>query len=179
MKKNGFTLVEVVLSAVIFSIIAVGLASSFFSGMKLWGRAKTTGVYYNDVLLDLEKIYRQLRETVFLPQIGFSGNEREITFAVIKDNSFFKATYKFDPDKKVLLLRQVPLKDIISGGEQNAAVEEVVMQLDDLSFSYFYKEDIKYVWKDKWQIPGFCNAVKIKAKFKDEESEKTIFIPVF
>jgi hypothetical protein len=168
-------------TATIFCIVALGIASSFISGVKLWGRAKARSFYYNNVILNMEMIFKELRQSVDLPQIGFEGNVHEISFPVVSDNIIFKVTYKFDSEKKILLRRLVALKDIISGKEKENFTEKIFLNLDDFSLDYFYfdKENNKYVWKDEWtKDKGIFTAVRLKTKFKDEDFIKTIFITI-
>jgi len=176
-KDESFTLVEVLITATIFSIVALGLATSFFSGVKLWGRAQARGFYYNNVILNMEIISRELRQSFYLPQLGYNGKPQELSFPVVKDNIIFRVTYKFDPEQKIFLRGQVALKDILSNKEKESYAEEKIMSLDDFSLSYFYPENTHYVWKNEWKNPGVFIAVRLKARVKDEEFDKTIFIP--
>jgi len=177
MKKNGFTLVEVVITAVIFSIISVGLAGSFFSGMKLWGRAESASSFYNNIIINTEKISRELRQAQYIMQIGFKGGLQQLAFLTLKENIIYKVTYRFDPEQKALLVSYISLKDILAGKEKDKVTEVKFMGLDDFSIEFLTSQDNKYIWKDKWEMPALCPAVKMKFKLNDEELTRTVFIP--
>lgn len=174
-KIAGFTLVETVVTATIFAVIAVGIGGSFFSGMKLWSKAKTMSMYYNNVLFDLEKFTREIRSSFLIPQIGYLGEEREVSFPLVKNDTVIRVTYRFDKEEKKLYRKEELLEDIIE--KNNKFSEELFAVLDDVSFSYFFVQETKFVWAGAWKNPGSFYAIKIKIKFKDEEITKTIFIP--
>jgi len=190
-KHKGFTLVEIMVVATIFSFVALGIATSFISGMKLWGRARNTDFiqYYN--LLSLEKVARELRQSINYPLIGFEVKVDEVSFPCLIDNSVVKVIYKFDETRKILLRNQVALKDILEDNEPEEEEKIVLSSLDDLSFSYLAKQysdeqkkDI-YTWKeaenkdDEWlKEEGIFPALKVRVKIKDGEFQKTVFIPI-
>lgn len=190
-KHKGFTLVEILVVATIFSFVALGIATSFISGMKLWARARNTDLiqYYN--LLSLEKVARELRQSINYPLIGFEAKVDEVSFPCLIDDTVVKVVYRFDAAQKMLLRKQIPLNDILEDNEPEQDEKIVLSSLDDLSFSYFVKhysdeqkKDI-YTWKeveskdDEWlKEEGIFPALKVKVKIKDGEFQKTIFIPV-
>jgi hypothetical protein len=171
--------------------VALGIATSFISGMKLWARARNTDLvqYYN--LLSLEKVARELRQGIKYPSIGFEVEVNELSFPCLINDSIVKVTYRFDSMGKMLLRKQISLTDILEDNEPDIEEKAVLSSLDDLSFSYFVKQysdeqkkDI-YTWKevetkgDEWlKEEGIFPALKVKVKIKDGEFQKTIFIPI-
>jgi len=190
--KKGFTLVETLVVATIFSFIGLAIATSFISGMKIWDRAQNTDFLKYNNLLTLEMITRELRQTIDYPLIGFEVKAGELSFPTLINDSVVKVTYAFDSEKKALLRKQLDLKDIVSHKEQENTKEKIVANsLEEFSLSYFYHYfDIDlnrevYAWKevktelDDWiKEKGVPLAVKLQGKVKNELFSKTVFIPI-
>jgi len=175
--RAGFTLVEVVITAVIFSIIAIGIAGTFLSGLNLWGRAKGAGVFNKNVVLNMELLARELRSSVYIPQIKYKGSREEVSFAIVQEENCFQVTYKFDGEKKVLSRKLIPLQDILAGKATDSYPEKIFITLDGLTFVYFAFGDGAYLWRENWEPSGKFLAIKIKVNLKNEEFTKTIFMP--
>lgn len=184
--KRSWTLVETLVAVTIFSIIAAGLSTSFLSGMRIWARARNINLAQNELLIDIEKIGKELRQILRAPLIGCAGTVTEISFPNLQGNNIVKITYRFDPDKKMLLRSQADLKDILAeekGGESESVSdnETGVLPLEEfaLSYLYFNGETPRYTWTEVWnKDKGIFKAVKLRIKTKDEAIDKTIFIPV-
>ncbi len=178
--NHAFTLIELVVAVTIFSIVAVGIASSFFSGMKLWEKAKED-IADSALPLSVEAIARELRQSGNATAIGFEGGAVDISFPLVTGNNILKVTYKFDSSQNCLMRGELPLKDVINetmAGQEYR--EKSVLQLDDFTLSYFYLDNTteKYLWKDNWvKDDGVFSAVKLHGREKNLEFEKTVFIP--
>lgn len=178
---TGFTMIETMVVATIFSIIAVGLGTSFLSGMKIWGRAKNTDFYKYFAFLDLEKTFKELRQAIDVKQIGFQGDKASLSFPGMIEDSIFKVSYKYDPKSMILSRSQLSLEDFISGREKDKIVENKFLTLEELSLSYLSFDQIqkKYLWVDTWtKDKGVFYAVRLQFKIKGEEFTKTIFLPI-
>jgi hypothetical protein len=179
--KSGFTLVETVIVAILFAIIGVGLVGTLGAGLKIWSRAKDPQGVSPQLAFSLELVARDLRQSMYIPQIGFTGEAKQMTFLAFSRASVFKITYKFDDMQKALVRRQEALKTAIDEDLQGEYTEEKFADLDDAQFSYLYfdKDKEDYAWKGTWakedgQLPA---AVRVKMKLGNEEYEKTVFIP--
>jgi len=178
--KSGFTLVEMAIVAILFAIIGVGLVGTLSAGLKIWSRAKDAGTLAPQEAFTLELIARDLRQSVYVPQVGFTGEGKQLSFLAFSRDSVFKVTYKFDDMQNVLLRRQEGLKTAIDEDLQGEYTEEKFADLDDAQFRYLYfdKDKKDYAWKDTWaKKGGLPPAVKIKVKLGNEECEKIVFIP--
>jgi hypothetical protein len=178
--KGGFTLLETVIVATLFAIIGVGLVSTLSAGLRIWSRAKNTGTSSSLVVFTLELVARDLRQSLNIPKIGFTGEAKQLSFLAFSRGSVFKITYKFDDMQKVLVRRREELKTAIDEDLQGEYIEEKFADLDDAQFGYLYFDKVKkdYAWKDAWaKEDGQPVAVRIKMKLGNEECEKTVFIP--
>ena len=178
--KSGFTLVEMAIVAILFAIIGVGLVGTLSAGLKIWSRAKDTGTLSPQLAFTLELVARDLRQSVYVPQIGFTGEGKQLSFLAFSRDSVFKITYKFDDMQKVLVRRQEELKTAIEEDLQGEYTEKKFADLDNAQFRYLYfdKDKEDYAWKDTWaKEDGVPPAVRIKMKSGDEGCEKIVFIP--
>lgn len=186
--KRGFTLVEVLMVAVIFSIIGIGIAASFVSGIKIWRRSQDMARAYSDLILTLEKISRELRQSIDLPNIGYEATVEDLgdakaqqfSFPALIGDSVTKITYRFDPQEKRLLRGELLLADIIAGKEKEKYAERAMLDLEELQINYFYfdKETKNSVWQDFWKKEdGVFQLIKLNGKYNGEEFTKIILIP--
>jgi prepilin-type N-terminal cleavage/methylation domain-containing protein len=190
--SKGFTLVETLVVATIFSFIGLAIATSFMTGIKIWDRARNTDFLQYNNLLTLEMITKELRQALDYPLIGFEVKAGEFSFPTLIGDSVVKITYTFDSEKKALLRKQLDLKDIISNKEQENTKEKIVFNsLEEFSLSYFYhyfdKDQSReiYEWRevkgdlDTWtKGKGIPLAIKLQGKVKNELFSKTVFIPI-
>ncbi|MBU1122115.1 MAG: type II secretion system protein [Candidatus Omnitrophota bacterium] len=186
-KKPGFTLIETIVVMTIFSIIAVGIASSFTAGMKIWGRARGVDFVQGETLFNLERIASQLRQSVNISAVGFGGTKDEFFFPAVLANSIGRVTYKFDSSSNRVLLRFQKLEDILFAKEEEIEAADVeyterkFSSADSFYVSYFYwdEEQDSYGWVDEWdQELGIFSALKLEVEVGDNKFVKTVFIPV-
>jgi len=169
--------------ATIFSIIALGLGTTFISGMKIWDKARNWSFDRSNFILDLETISTDLRQSAPVTAVGFEGTSKEISFSTVSGNSIVKITYAFDPEKKALSRKEIDIK-YISQSEDQQEKQDKEKQFpgwEDFSLTYLYYDSEKgsYAWADTWEKGrGIFTAVKLKATFKGEQFVKTVFIPV-
>lgn len=184
LKKNkppGFTLVEVLLVMTIFAFIALGIATSFFSGMKLWARATGPDSWRNSLILNLESVSKNLRRGLDVPAIGFEGDSNSFSFPALSGNNIIKTSYSYSRDTKVLTRGESMMKDIIAKKLKIDMLERDVLSLDEFTVQYLKvdKETKGLEWEDEWKKEdGIFAAIRFKGKSHNEEFQKTIFIPV-
>jgi prepilin-type N-terminal cleavage/methylation domain-containing protein len=180
--KEGFTLVEALLVAAIFSIIAVGIASTLFSGIRMWGWFNSLDSDYADTVFAMESISQHLRQSVNNAHIGFEGSAYELSFPAVSGGLVFKVVYSFNPDEKLLSRKIIPLLDIMRGkDDESDYIEKTVLSPDEFCFEYFAfnSESGGYEWKESWKKEeGIFYAVRVKGRLKDEEIAKIVFIPI-
>lgn len=176
----AFTLIEVVVALTIFSIVAVGLGTSFLSGIKLWDKANES-FSAGEVQFFLEVFARDLCQSINLAQVGFSGTKEAVSFPALVSGRAVKVTYSFERDGKKIFRRTANLKDALSGDNAAKYDKEESLQLDSCELSYFYYDTEKeeYSWTDAWDKKnGIFLGVRINAAYEGNEFTKTVFIPV-
>ncbi len=180
--NKGFTLVETFVVAVLFSIVIVGIGLSFMSGMRIWDRCRNISFPRADLLLTMEQIAAELRQSVDVTQIGYEGDLYGLSFPALKGSSVVRISYEFDRESKRLLKKYASLQDISDKKEEEGTVQKTLISLDDFSAAYllFDQEAKSYSWEEKWLVEnGVFAAVRLKAKLKNEEFSKTVFLPVY
>mgnify|MGYP001557991504 CR=1 FL=1 len=184
-KKKGFSLIEVLITALIFSTAAIAIYSAFSLGMKVWRRANDLSLYERKVILKMEKFRQDLRQSfVFKDKdIAFWGDKNKLSFPLLVDAEVSRVTYSLDRGKKEFLRAVESLKDILEAGAEKEKPEPEfkvwVSAAEDLSFSYFYFDlkKNKYLWKEGWQEPGLPAAVKVNLVSNNKTYSAVIFIP--
>ena len=172
--RTGFTLVELVMVATLVSIIALAMASSFLSGMRVWGRAQHRDAAHADALLTLERMARELRQSVDIPQVRFEGTAQEVSFPAVLGAAIVKVTYRYEASEKRLQRRQVDLKELIEGKEAGAHADTLFSPADQVLMEFAGD-----VWKDAWsKEDGIPWAIRLTITIKDETVTKTVVLPI-
>lgn len=188
MFNKAFTLIEMIIVAAIFSIIGVGVAASFVSGMEIWGRARNVGFRQSNALIALEMIAQELRQSVNISYVNFTGTETAMTFPVVRGSSVMGVTYEFSPAQEALIRRQILLPDIIKAleeAEEHSAgfnyTEKKFLAADSVAFNYFYfdEDEQAYNWTDTWEDgEGMFSGVRMDIKDGEYNFTKTVFLPI-
>ena len=180
MRLRSFTLIETVCATVIVSIIALCLGGVFTSGISLWQKAQKLGLCSAEIILDLEGISRNFRQSLDIPDVPFSGDSKSIEFPTVINNSIFKVAYSFDSFKKALLIRKIDYEDVLADRLKKFP-QSSVFSADRVQFEYLVldKEDDSCTWENKIdEDEGIPAIIKMSIEIDDENIEKFIFIPL-
>lgn len=183
---SGFTLVEIIISAVIIFVVAISVYSVFSSGIMVWKKANEISSYGRRLRLFSEKLSRELRNTFKFSTIPFEGTEESIAFSALIDNQVGRISYFLNEDN--ILCRQAQAYPEVFKKGENGRRDLLIPEITELKFSYCYLDNAsgEYKWKDKWvkeEQDTIPQAVKIELKFKNktgqgEKFTKTVFIPI-
>lgn len=200
-RGQGFTLVELLIAASIIGMISIAILSSFGVGFHTFERVQAFGGPQMDILLSIEEMERDLRNTFPLSGIPFTGNSRNMTFAALfskwdeeKEEEAVvlgKKSYSLDSTSKALVSTQQEYANAVGESTGTEQGTEVLAFVEDIQFSYYYyqkelqedKEKIEFGWKDSWSPEdGLPKGVKIEVTFKNGEEDvhlaRTVFIPI-
>jgi len=178
-KNKATTLIEMIVVMTIFSVVGVAIATSFMSGMRIWGRVNNRDFKHNFILLEIEDIARAVRQKLEIPDVYCFGTVREFSFLTVKRDRILRQTYLFDADNQKLLFTEEALADILAKQETSLDLAREIFKATDLTFQYFLYdlEKKQYVWADAWKSDeNVLAGVQIKLKFKNDEIKKTIFL---
>lgn len=179
-KRKGFTLVEIMVVTLIFSVVASGVFATFVSGMKTWDRVKRMNLVRGHIFLTMERVAGELRQSVDISQIDFEGEESWLSFPARVGGDIFKIAYLFDPGSKAVSRQQTLLLDI-NEGEKEDYTEKRVLTADNFSVQYLFFDQgwDAYLWNDTWEEnSGSFSAVRFLIEKDDEMFSKTIFVPI-
>ncbi len=83
---SGFTLVEIAVAAALLGMTALAVMSVFAGGAKVYYRLRDYAGVETDVLIALDKMERDLRNTHPIFGIPFHGESKRIEFPLVLDN---------------------------------------------------------------------------------------------
>jgi hypothetical protein len=170
--KSGFTVVEVLLSALIFSIVGAAVYRVFAIAVKADERVHSDLKRDLHVLSAVHSLEMDLNNVVG----SFQGNAGEITMVVRKNGDLKRVRYWSE-------------NGIFFRAQQPAVPGQIVLpELKEsrFSFGYYDPDDIKenIIWKDVWQRDVLPFAVRWQIQMYEGPGggrmisiERTIIIP--
>lgn len=196
---NGFTLIEVLVSASILGIISLAVLTTFGSGLHVYERIQSYGGLQANVLLALEEMEKDINNTFPLLTVPFKGDAGKIAFAALIDKvvtvedeekiipAIGKISYFVEEEdgQKMLARSKWDYPDATSDAQTQDDQKEFLAQIKEIRFSYYYidEETMEYGWEESWsseegEIPS---AVKISLTYEDRgqdiQLERTVLIP--
>ena len=178
MKKKGFTLLELLVAVTIFSVIAVALYSTFYSGIMILRRSEDVMRRHQDLRLAMEEVSRDLRNTLLTevyrkveesataeeeeePIYYFLGEGKEFTFVTLRDSfkdgrmrhEVCNVTYYFKGGETSAFMRTVKYQS--NGFKEDPDRDETLISgVRDIEVLYSYEgedEDSPPTWRNIWE----------------------------
>jgi len=178
--QSAFTLVELIIVAAILCIIGLAIVSTFSGGLNIYYRMRGYSTVKADVLLALEKMDKDIRNTFAFKDIDFVGSAKKMTFPALvrsygdKDTPYMSVgsvSYFIDDGSgKSELAREE--KDYHASSMKEAAAKGVITDIaaiEGLNFKYYSYDPINktYDWQSSWD----------KTEEKEELKEKKALKP--
>ena len=188
MKRDSFTLIELIVSVAILSVIVVSIYSVFSLGVRTWRRGNEN-TSLQKIRLGLLKMENELKRSFFFSKVPFRGTSSEIIFPlaikVEEAERVYIVTYYIDDDKatgfKNLMRREMVFSD---GLKDEEVLEKKLFSAASIQFGYPFKSgDISdsIEWQDSWGEPQgkMPSGVRITFKIDDgnEDYNKVVIIP--
>lgn len=129
--KKGFTFVELIIALTIFAIIALGIYSTFSTGLTTYKRSEGAGRLQQEARWALDRMAKELRDAVIY---NFGADEEESSFSGERDKiSFLSLVY--DPSAKVSQIKRISYSlEIPDYGEvRKTIIGETVSELDKVT----------------------------------------------
>ena len=185
---GGFTLMELLVAAVLMSVVGGAILASFGGGIRVFDKVRDFGTIRSRVALALEVMERRIRDGVRFDPVGFEGASDTMAFAVTRERLVGERLER-------RLARQRYYRDAATGELVSAWIDypfessdeehqETLAEIEGLRFEYAYKEgDAQgYQWKDAWDpTDGRPVAVRLEVRFKDKGGirsvERVVVIP--
>lgn len=205
-KKEGFTLLELLLAVTIFAIVAIALYSSFYAGVRILRRTEEIMRYHQELRMAMDEISLDLHNTLRTevekeskitlkeseedeePIYYFLGDAKSFNFITLKDlyennrltRQICNVKYSFKGGK---LLRSVRYQS--SGFAKGKDEDEELLPgiLEDIEVTYSYEgddEESPPVWLNYWeQEERIPLGVKIKMRIKGMGHIKNLYKIVY
>ncbi|MCF7870592.1 MAG: prepilin-type N-terminal cleavage/methylation domain-containing protein [Candidatus Omnitrophica bacterium] len=181
-KKSGLTLVEILITSAILSLIGVAVYSTFANGLAVWKRAKMVEDESKNIILGMEKIILNLRNSLDFSKIPFEADSGFISFAGMVENEYSQKkeigqiNYSFDAGANILYKEEKTYSQYLN--EEPGRQEVAYSGLKQAEFSFCYLDNAtgRYEWKDNWEkeeqdtLPW---AVKLKFIFFDKDKQES------
>ena len=196
-KKSGLTLIEVSLTVVLASVVALAVYSTLSFGVRIWQRFQA-GMAEEDAALFFSKAGDEFENTLIYAGLKFHGNQTSLTFPTIISSRFHYAhtgqgpvlvSYVFDDSDGVIKKAYYSLVDIYNGDDP--ALLPVLDGIESLGFSYYFfdNETEEYLWSGDWppsegvpRYSAFPLAVRLALSFqkgdKTYEYNQTVSLPL-
>ena len=201
--KKAFTIIELLLAASIMSMISLAVLSTFGAGLQTFERVQSFGGFQADVLVFLEGLERDVRNTFAFSPIKFQGDSQGMSFAAVgtkldeEGNEFTvleERSYDFDSSQKVLISKEEDFAPTVSSATSSFVGESVRTQritpIKTVEFQYYSyskvikdgEEKIESGWQGPWtDEENIPRGIKIILTFDDGGEEvslaRTVFIP--
>lgn len=190
LSRSGFTLMELLIAIMIFSIVGVAIYSSFNVGIRAWRKAEASYEVRQEARYALDTIARGLRSAVNFKTMPFEGTANSVSFARALEISningenlqgVFKVTYSLDAQSIYYTLQSY---EESSKGEEGTKTI-LASGFSELEFKYAYLDGSEVIWKDYWseEEASIPLGVKITITYSSEsegqavEFSEAVFIP--
>lgn len=178
--KRAFTLIEVFIVVVIFSVVILTIYGIFQGGLNICQRIKNISFSEEKIVLFLERLSQNLRQAYDCKQeeLKFKGMPKQIVFVAFSKNPPGLNQYdcKFSEEEGKLILTYQSIESILEEREEEKVVKELA-NLDDFKLTYigFDKKSAELIETDTWEQDYLPAEIKIEAKLT---SRKKISTPV-
>jgi len=179
MKRNAFTFIEVIISILIFTIVAVTVYSTFNMGIKTWRRGQDKKSLQK-IRLALLKMEKEIKDTFFFSKAPFKGFSEEMVFPLIvssgdRDDIYIVA-YSVGIDEGTglseLARKQKPFSEEIEDEEWKIKIFPFLTK--EIKFEYAYGSDdsLGSQWQESWNSEkqqGLPSGVRVSLEMDEEE----------
>jgi prepilin-type N-terminal cleavage/methylation domain-containing protein len=189
LRKNAFTLIELIITITIFTVIIVTVYGSFYMGIKAWHRGEEGGSLPK-IRTGLLKMEKELKSTFYFSNAPFSGTDKEISFPLSLQEreseelaKVYIVTYSINNDESTgrkQLVRKERIFNAQPEDIENEKTKILLPLINNMSFEYAYEADgvSKGVeWQGAWK-GGIPSGIKISMELDNSGShyDKVIFI---
>lgn len=156
MKRAGFTIIELLVTIVIFTLILVTVYSTFYMGMKAWRRGGDKRELQK-IRLGLLKIDKELKDSFFFSKLSFKGTDKEVTFplSISSPDSevIYTVSYIIDTDEQTGLYNLIRKEKAYAEEAGEGRVRRVFTLMKSIRFKYGYEASSGYEdfeWQGSW-----------------------------
>ena len=188
---KGYTFVELLVSSIIFAVLAVSVFSAFYAGIFGNRNISESVKIYQSAAQVLEWMNSDLRNSIVYSKgmAGFEGDSSSMRFLFIADTfresvlqrDFAAVSYKFEGNR---LMRQCRLNAAALNTESGSGFEEMSAGVKEVVFRYgkMAGAGLNLEWQPDWNDPAVLPAaVNIRLVLEGKNSaefERTVYLPL-
>ncbi len=185
MKKQGFTIIELLVVVTIFSVIMVTIYGVFYAGLVVCRRNDDVPLQERKIIMNMERLADDLRQVSYVIDFNMeglllNGDSQTLAFVSLSDGDLGHCEYKFNPinNKLTLTRSQIDRED----EKLDVGKPRILMQDEDInsfSFSFlgFDAEVDEYFWAEEWaEEEKLPLAVKAEMYYGDQVYTKRVSI---
>jgi hypothetical protein len=185
--RTGFSLIELLVTAVLTAAAAMAIVAAITGGLRVWERSRTLGAEQRDRLIALETLERDVRNALRFRPIPFEGAGRAVTLpgllpAVDAEGQRYQrigaVRYALDSRGQALTRKTwaYPLP------EPPGAGEVLMPRVLELRFDYLDGRTAGQSWLPSWRDPTnrprAMRVVVVEGQGKNRvETQRTIVLP--
>ena len=185
--KNGFTLLELLITTSLIALMGLAIYSTFARGVMVWDRGCKTDIVSQEMRFTLQNLAKELRNSFKFSGIEFMGTKDGISFPTYVNTAEIgeapkwevgEVSYFYDKDASCVMRRAL----CVRCKAQDA--KPIAQNIKNLKMSYYFFDAISktYKWKNSWSDKeNFPSGIRIALTIENEEEEngfvKTVYLP--
>lgn len=195
-RATPYTLFEMLVALAIFAMAAAAVGASAAGGLRIFARARTLDLAAENVLLSIERMERDIRNTFLLQGIGFSGTPTRLSVPGMVQvpradgnprQMPGRISYYVDRGSSSLTMQHDPYgvaldEDFRTRREYAAAAAEGIR---DVRFEYlgFDPTARQFEWRTEWQADEAAPPVAVRMTLEPVvrmpfEMTRIVFVPI-
>jgi prepilin-type N-terminal cleavage/methylation domain-containing protein len=185
--EKGFTLLELLIAAVLTSLVGIVIYTTFYQGLNIWKRAVRTNPQI-DFEFFFSKFEKDLHNIFFYASPAFIGKSSSIEFYSLLPSlevskvanggqliaSPTNVKYSFDLEKQAIRKVERDIYQLLHAEKKRVSKErEAVSDIRNLAFQYYgYDERTRnHRWWDDWINECVPQAVKVRIEYEQGVSK--------
>lgn len=179
-RNRGFTLVEMMLVAMMLAVVSLAIYNVLSNGVKIWQRIHKS-ITAEDVDIFFEKFTSDVRNSARFKTIRFFGDGENLGFATLVNSTSLakrivgEVRYSFNPYSWKVRRERRDYSQLYLG--ERGSSQELLTNAKALKFRY-YAYDVEkkeYVWQDEWQKENLPLAVRVEVGIKNDNEQADIY----
>ena len=182
---TGFTLVELLISSVVISVIALAAYFSLAAGIRIWQRVNQKAEY-EDLAFFLDRFGSDLRNCLEFSNINFSGTKDRVSFASLlnsprlKKRTVGEVSYIYKAQEGLLNRQERDYSHLYNQAE--GFVKIALTDIKSLEFKFYVYDEMekKYLWLEEFDRDDLPSAVRLELELEGgwEKVVRTFNIPL-
>lgn len=187
--ERGLTLIELLITLVLFALVAGTLAATFAAGGSVWQRMRTSGVRDQWLQVGFDQLRRDVHHAHRFGPIPFAGSYDLVSFpalvpmeteaagddSALQEREVGRIGYYWDGARHRLCRSQQPYR-VLARVRLKDDCQAALSDITRLRFAYytFDPESETYDWSKSWSGPEPPLAVKVDVTYDDEATRKAV-----